>query len=231
MTIGILLCGDIPATLQAEFGPYSGMIRRLLGSRSATVFDVQNGQLPRSISTCEAYVITGSSAGVYDGLPWINDLMAFLRNARGGSKLIGICFGHQAMAQAFGGSVIKSPKGWGIGLHRYELHARPRWMDDDAAVAVPASHQDQVVTLPSDSRVIATSEFTPYAGLDYGGAISFQFHPEFSPAFATALIEANRDRYGALATSAIQSHFEPDDCARIGRWIGRFLDSGEAPRD
>jgi GMP synthase-like glutamine amidotransferase len=232
MTIGILLCGDIPATLQAEFGPYSGMIRRLLGSRSATVFDVQNGQLPRSISTCEAYVITGSSAGVYDGLPWINDLMAFLRNARGGSKLIGICFGHQAMAQAFGGSVIKSPKGWGIGLHRYELHARPRWMDDDAAVvAVPASHQDQVVTLPSDSRVIATSEFTPYAGLDYGGAISFQFHPEFSPAFATALIEANRDRYGALATSAIQSHFEPDDCARIGRWIGRFLDFGEAPRD
>src|SRR4029077_18732242 len=193
MTIGILLCGDIPATLQAEFRPYSGMIRRLLGSRSAAVFDVQNGRLPRSLSTCEAYVITGSDAGVYDGLPWIDDLMVFLRNARGGSKLIGICFGHQAMAQAFGGCVIKSPKGWGIGLHRYELQARPCWIDDAAAVAVPASHQDQVVTLPSDARVIATSEFTPYAGLDYGGAISFQFHPEFSPAFATALIEARSE--------------------------------------
>ena len=175
--------------------------------------------------------ITGSDAGVYDGLPWINDLMVFLRNARRSSKLIGICFGHQVMAQAFGSSVIKSPKGWGIGLHRYELHARPYWMDDAAAVAVPASHQDQVVTLPSDARVIASSEFTPYAGLDYGGAISFQFHPEFSPAFATALIEANRDRYGALATSAIQSHLEPDDCARVGRWIGRFLDFDEAPHD
>lgn len=116
MTIGILLCGDIPATLQADFGPYSGMIRRLLGSRSATVFNVQNGQLPRSISDCEAYVITGSAAGVYDGQRWINDLMTFLRSARrGDSKLIGICFGHQAMAKAFGGSVIKSPKGWGIG--------------------------------------------------------------------------------------------------------------------
>jgi GMP synthase-like glutamine amidotransferase len=232
MTIGILLCGDIPATLQADFGPYSGMIRRLLGSRSATVFDVQNGQLPRSISDCEAYVITGSAAGVYDGQRWINDLMTFLRSARrGDSKLIGICFGHQAMAQAFGGSVIKSPKGWGIGLHRYELRARPYWIDDDAAVAVPASHQDQVVTLPSDARVIASSEFTPYAGLDYGGAISFQFHPEFSHEFATALIEANRDRYGPLAASAIQSHLEPDDCARVGRWIGRFLGFDEAPRD
>ena len=98
------------------------------------------------------------------------------------------------------------------------------------AVAAPASHQDQVVTLPSDARVIASSEFTPYAALDYGGAISFQFHPEFSPAFATALIEANRERYGALASSAIQSHSEPDDCARVGRWIGGFLDFDEAPR-
>jgi GMP synthase-like glutamine amidotransferase len=231
MTIGILLCGDIPATLHAEFGPYSGMIRRLLGSRSASVFDVQNGQLPRSVSSCEAYVITGSRAGVYDGLPWINDLMAFLQNARHRSKLIGICFGHQVMAQAFGGSVIKSPKGWGIGLHHYELQARPDWMDDAPAIAAPASHQDQVVTLPSDARVIASSEFTPYAGLDYGGAISFQFHPEFSRTFAAALIEATRDRYGALASSAIQSHSEPDDCARVGRWIGRFVDFYEAPRD
>ena len=226
MTIGILLCGDFSATLQAEFGSYSSMVRKLLGSRSAAVFDVRKGQLPGLTSACEAYVITGSSAGVYDDLPWIKDLMAFLRNARGRSKLIGICFGHQAMAQAFGGSVLKSPKGWGIGLHRYELPARRRWMDDAAAVAVPASHQDQVVTLPSDGRVIARSDFTPYAGLDYGDAISFQFHPEFSPAFATALIEASRDRYEALATSAIQSHLQPDDCARVGRWIGRFLDSG-----
>ena len=144
-----------------------------------------------------------------------------------GSKLIGICFGHQAMAQAFGGSVIKSPKGWGIGLHRYELPARPDWMDDAAAVAAPASHQDQVVTLPSDARVIASSAFTPHAGLDYGDAISFQFHPEFSRAFAAALIEAKRERYPDLAASAIQSHSQPDDCARVGRWIGCFLDSGE----
>jgi GMP synthase-like glutamine amidotransferase len=112
MTIGILLCGDFPATLQAEFGSYSSMVRKLLGSRSAAVFDVREHQLPRSISACEAYVITGSSAGVYDDLPWITDLMGFLRSARGRSKLIGICFGHQAMAQAFRGSAIKSPNGW-----------------------------------------------------------------------------------------------------------------------
>ena len=228
MTIGILLCGSFSETLEAEFGPYCGMIRRLLGSRSARVFDVRKRELPESTSACEAYVITGSSAGVYDDLPWIRDLIAFLRNARGRSKLIGICFGHQVMAQAFGGSAVKSPKGWGIGLHRYELPARPYWMDDAAAVAIPASHKDQVVALPSDVRVIASSAFTPYAGLDYGDAISFQFHPEFSRPFAAALIKAKRERYPDLVASAVQSHLQPDDCARVGRWIGRFLDSDEA---
>jgi GMP synthase-like glutamine amidotransferase len=129
MTIGILLCGSFPATLEAEFGAYSSMIRRLLGSRSATVFDVRRRQLPRSVSACEAYVITGSSAGVYDDLPWIRDLMAFLRNARGGSKLIGICFGHQVMAQAFGGSAVKSPKGWGMVFIATNCsHAHTGWM-------------------------------------------------------------------------------------------------------
>jgi hypothetical protein len=132
------------------------------------------------------------------------------------------------MAQAFGGSVIKSPKGWGIGLHRYELPARPHWMDGAAAVAAPASHQDQVVALPSDARVIASSAFTPYAGLDYGDGVSFQFHPEFSRAFAAALIEAKRERYPHLVALAVQSHLQPDDCARVGRWIGRFLDTGDA---
>jgi len=101
-------------------------------------------------------------------------------------------------------------------------------MDDVAAVAAPASHQDQVVTLPSDARVTASSAFTPYAGLDYGDAISFQFHPEFSCAFAAALIDAKRERYPDLVASAIQSHSQPDDCARVTRWIGRFLDSGNA---
>jgi GMP synthase-like glutamine amidotransferase len=131
------------------------------------------------------------------------------------------------MAQAFGGSAIKSPNGWGIGLHRYDLLARASWMDDSAAVAAPASHQDQVVSAPSDARVIASSAFTPYAGLYYGDAISFQFHPEFSRAFAAALIDSKRERYPDLVASAIQSHLQPDDCARVGRWIGRFLDSGE----
>jgi GMP synthase-like glutamine amidotransferase len=104
------------------------------------------------------------------------------------------------------------------------LRGHPGWMIPPLSPL--ASHQDQVVSVPSDARVIASSAFTPYAGLDYGDAISFQFHPEFTRAFAAALIDAKRERYPDLAASAIQSHLKPDDCARVGRWISRFRDSG-----
>jgi GMP synthase-like glutamine amidotransferase len=172
-------------------------------------------------------VLTGSAAGVYDDLPWIADLIRFLRQVRGRARLVGICFGHQAMAEAFGGAVIKSPKGWGVGLQRYDVQHRAGWMDGPAPVHVPASHQDQVVVRPPGARVVASNAFTPYAGLDYGDAISFQFHPEFEPEFAAALIEARRERYGALAEPAIASYGEPNDCARVSQWIGRFLDAPE----
>lgn len=225
MTIGILECGVPPEALRPRFGGYGDMVRRLLGpEREAVTFDVADGALPASATDCDAYVLTGSPAGVYDDLPWIAGLIGFLRQARGKARLVGICFGHQAMAEAFGGAVVKSPKGWGVGLHRYEVQHRAPWMDDAARIDAPASHQDQVVTCPPDARVTAASVFTPYAGLDYGDAISFQFHPEFTPDFAAALIAERPDRYGALAGPAIASHARPDDCARVGRWIGRFLD-------
>src|SRR3546814_20568603 len=118
------------------------MVRRLLGYGHAfTTYDVARAELPAIPETQDAYVITGSPAGVYDGLPWIMRLIEWLREAKGRTKLVGICFGHQVMAQAFGGNVAKADKGWGIGLHRYAVHERASWMDDAASFAIPVSHQ------------------------------------------------------------------------------------------
>ena len=225
-TVGILECGAPPDALVPRFGTYGAMVKRLLGpDRDTVTFDVTSGELPASATECRGYVLTGSPAGVYEDLPWIAGLIRFLQQARGRTRLVGLCFGHQAMARAFGADVIKSPKGWSIGLHGYEVRERAPWMDDAAKIRLPASHQDQVVTCPPRARVTAASAFTPNAGLDYGDAISFQFHPEFSPEFGRALIEARRDRYGALADPALDSYGQPNDCARVGQWIRRFLDA------
>jgi GMP synthase-like glutamine amidotransferase len=226
MKIGILQCGAIPPDLAAEHGPYGEMMRRLVPpGRDALVHDVTTGVMPASATACDAWMLTGSAAGVYDDLPWIAPLKDFLREARGRTKLVGICFGHQIMAEAFGGRVVKSPKGWGIGLHRYEVREQAAWMEDAAPVCVPASHQDQVVELPPGARVTIASDFTPYAGLDYGDAISFQCYPEFAPGFCVALLQSRRAIYGVGTDTAVESLAAPNDSPRMATWINCFLES------
>jgi GMP synthase-like glutamine amidotransferase len=226
MTIGILETGFPPRALQPQFGTYADMMRTMLGpDREYRVYNVMQGELPSHPAECATYVITGSSAGVYDDLPWIPPLLDFLRAARGRAKMIGVCFGHQALAMAFGGKVEKSPKGWGLGMHRYEIVAPPPAMREPRAFAIPAFHQDQVVTLPPGAVVLAASEFTPYASLGYeGGIVSVQGHPEFSIPFSAALIKEQQALYGEAAAPALLSLLQPSDGDRAAEWLSHFLD-------
>ena len=203
------------------------MFERLLGPGfEAEKFDVAAGELPEPAAH-GAYLITGSPAGVYDPLPWIAPLEQFIREAKD-AKMVGICFGHQVMAETLGGHVEKSDKGWGTGLHRYAIVRNEPWMNGETSIAVPASHQDQVVVQPPSTEIVAASAFTPYAALAWTDrpAISFQFHPEFSPAFAKALIEK---RYDVVPDpeAAIASLDAPNDNARVAGWIRHFLNNGD----
>lgn len=226
MKVAILETGRPPAALVELFGDYPAMFRRMLGPGFAIDrFDVTSGELPEYPAAYDAYLITGSPAGVYDALPWIEPLKDFLR-ATTDRKLVGVCFGHQIMAEAFGGRVEKSDKGWGIGLQRYEIVRVEPWMDEVPTIAVPVSHQDQIVTQPPNTEVIALSLFTPFAALSWTDrpAISVQFHPEFEPAYAKALIAARRDNMPD-PDAAIASLDQPNDNARVADWIRRFLRS------
>ena len=228
MKVAILETGRPPGTLADQFGTYPDMFARLLGAGfEIEIFDVQAGALPEA-NMHAAYLITGSPAGVYDPLPWIDPLQRFIRSA-GDSKMIGICFGHQVMAEALGGHVEKSDKGWGAGLHRYAIVRSEPWIDSAGTIAAPASHQDQVVDQPPNTDVVAASDFTPLAALAWTDrpAISFQFHPEFSPAFAKALIAQRFDTV-SNPDAAIASLDAPNDNARVGQWIRNFLNGETA---
>jgi GMP synthase-like glutamine amidotransferase len=226
--IAILETGAPPPALAARHGDYPAMFRDLLGQGFAfETFDVLAGEWPDA-ETVDATIITGSSAGVYEDDAWIAELLGWIRAARGRTRLVGICFGHQAMAEALGGRVEKSERGWGVGLHRYEVLSTEPWMlPAAAALAIPASHQDQVVEKPAEARVVLRSAFTPFAGLAWGeDAISFQAHPEFTPAFATDLTAGRHDRIDpVLVGRAVDSLKAPDDRAVLGQWIQAFIRS------
>jgi GMP synthase-like glutamine amidotransferase len=230
-TVGILVTGVLPPHLAERHGAYDAMMGRLIGEGFGTrSYDVRSGELPDRPEDHPAYLITGSSAGVYDDLPWIASLQAFIRAAHGRAKLIGICFGHQVMAEALGGRVEKSPKGWGLGLHSYDIVCALPWMDAEPRLAAVASHQDQVVAAPPGATVLAASPFTPFAALSYAGgrSISLQFHPEFSTDLGADLVELQRPKLPeGAAERAHASLAEASDADRVAGWLRRFIGGSE----
>jgi GMP synthase-like glutamine amidotransferase len=224
--VAILETGQPPAALKDRFGDYPSMFGALLGDGFAVErFDVQAGAPPAS-EGFDGVLITGSPAGVYEDDPWIGRLLAWIAAVRGRTRLVGVCFGHQAMAQALGGRVEKSDRGWGVGLHQYDVASAERWMEPAlATVAIPVSHQDQVVEKPAEARVLIRSAFAPFAGLAWGeDAISFQCHPEFSPEFAGALVDGRRGRIeDGVVEAALESLRQPNDREAMSAWIRGFL--------
>ncbi len=228
MRIAILEPGAPPADLIGRFGSYGAMVTAMLGAGFETeLFDVQAGDYPAA-GVHQGYVITGSAAGVYDPDPWIPDLKAWVRDTAGAAPMLGICFGHQLMAEAFGGQVVKSPKGWGVGLDSYTLNTTAPWMEAETrTMTLPVSHQDQVIEVGPGAQLLGGSDFCPFGFLAWPDlrAVSLQPHPEFDPAYAEALIVTRRD--GPLtaehADRAIASLRAPNDNAVVAGWLRRFL--------
>jgi len=164
---------------------------------------------------------------VYDDKPWIATLMEFVRELdRRRKKLVGICFGHQLVAQALGGRTEKSPKGWGVGLHTHRFNTAPSWHDDAGAdLDILVSHQDQVVTNAAGARVLASSEFCENAVCQIGEHIlTFQGHPEFVPAYSREIMEFRREAIGEDVYRAGMASLDvPPQGERVARWILNFL--------
>lgn len=230
--VTIIETGLVGARNRGLHGSYPQMFERMIGAADPSVtFDtvsIPAGEKLPDAGQLEAILITGSSAGVYDGFDWIAPLEDFVRAAHDAKvPMVGVCFGHQLIAQALGGTARKSEKGWGIGRHVYDI-APGTGIVEGPRIALAASHQDQVITPPSGAKTILSSDFTEHAGLLYAGGttLSVQPHPEFSVGYALACCEIAGSKGGApdgLVAAAKASLSEPLESARLGGAITRFL--------
>lgn len=232
MELTIIQTGAVSQALAGTFMPYPKMFEAMFDATghdfTYDVVPVFAGAPLPDPAGLEGIVITGSAAGVYDTYSWLAPLRAFIRDAYSKkTSMLGICFGHQIMADALGGGVHKSDKGWGLGRHSYELVARPPFMADaPSQFAVACSHQDQVIVAPPEGQVILASPFTPIAGLVYenGAALSFQPHPEFSDAYADALVTLRRGvAPDAVIEAAHASFAKPSQSAAMAQGIAQFF--------
>lgn len=233
MQIGILQTGTVPVDLSDRYPSYEAMFGALLTAADPG-FTTRNWnineamEIPASPAEADGWIITGSRHGVYEDLPWIAPLKTFLQQAHAArAPIVGICFGHQILAEALGGQVVKSDKGWGCGIQHYTVRDRRAWMDEDKpSLSIQAMHQDQVVQLPPGAEVIVESPFCPYAGLAYGEtAMSVQPHPEFDAGFERALLTTRRGSVipQAVADAALAAVDGPTDSAIFGRWMTNFF--------
>jgi len=239
MHLGILQCGHVPEEVAATDGPYETLIGNLFAHRgfTQTLWSVVDGDFPPGPDAADGWLVTGSKHGAYENHAWIPPLEQLIRDIQAAEKpLVGICFGHQIIADALGGEVVKSDRGWGLGLHRYKMAEPTAWMGDATAeqpLRLHAVHQDQVVSVPPGARVLAASEFCPNAILAYGDTVfTVQPHPEFEASFVGELI---RERLSGTVPPAVIAAAKgglggETDNSRLARWIVGFLRHAAAAR-
>jgi GMP synthase-like glutamine amidotransferase len=221
MRIGILTTGHVADALRPTYGGYADMFQNLLAGQGFTFrnFNVVDMEFPTSPQDCDGWLLTGSRHGAYEGHPFIPPLEDFIRAAFAAAiPMVGICFGHQIIAQALGGRVEKFAGGWAVGRQEYDWGGQ--------TVALNAWHQDQVVQAPPGAEVCASNDFCANAALVYDNRIfTVQAHPEFHQPFMGDLIE-KRGRGlvpDPLLDAALARTGATIDDAKLAQRIGNFF--------
>lgn len=228
MKAALLLCDHVSTPYQAQFGDYTNMFADLFPELNFDYYDVINGQYPQNLEEYDVYMATGSRHSAYEDLEWIHRLKAIIREIYQRKQcFVGFCFGHQLLGEALGGKVEKSPKGWCVGVHEFELKQSADWMrPNQDPINLLMMCQDQVLVLPEGAKVLAGNDHCPVGMFQIGHTmLGVQAHPEFSKAYDRLLMELRVDRMGEkVVQEGIESLNKEVHRQVIRDWVIKFCE-------
>lgn len=230
LAAGLFICDHVSPEMQKEFGDYPDMFADLFPEFEWKLYDVINGHFPKNINECEIYMATGSRHSVYENIDWINRTKELIREIYIQDKyFIGICFGHQLLGAAMGGEVEKSPNGWCVGVHEFNVSEKRKWMSPFfKKINLLMMCQDQVLELPKEAIRLAGNKLCPNGMIQVGEKmLGIQAHPEFSKRYDGYLMELRKEKIGGETVgSGMKSMSMEVDKEIIRNWILRFLEIG-----
>lgn len=217
--INILLCDTFPGRLPDFIPNYESLFMDLFAAIGEQVtyriYQTWQGELPQDINTDEVYLVPGSLDSAYSDKPWIVALLKWIERAYAlGARLMGVCFGHQAIALALGGTVEPYEGGFGAGVRASQvLDDQMKSYFHNGKMHLLYSHHDQVMNLPPGAVRCATSDFCRNESFRIGHqVVTFQGHPEFTVAYSRhLLLNCCDDVEQSVRVNALNSleHLEP----------------------
>ena len=237
--IAILLTNNDTSEFAQHF-PHDGdkvvqLLQTLRPEWQLTVVPVMEGIFPSGVKDFDAYIITGSPASVNDeSLPWVGQLLTFIRAVDAARQpLIGLCFGHQAVARALGGQVARHAAGWGLGTAATNWQSICPWMQPaQSTTTLMAAHNEQVTRMPDGAECLGGSDLCPIGSMQIGQHIwTTQYHPEMPLVFMLALLGYLADKLDthtmARAHASLQ---QAADVPLFGQWMAQFIEHARNTR-
>jgi len=226
MKTALLVCDHVLPQFQKGHGAYPEMFANLFPELDLVSRFVCDGDFP-DVEDFDAYIISGSRYSVYDDKPWIKELKHFTQDLYNSKKkVLGVCFGHQMIAEALGGKVLKGRNGFMIGVHEFEYLKKELWMEPfQANYNMLMLCQDQVRQLPSNAQVLSKSSDCPVAMFSVGDYfLGVQGHPEFTREYNRVVIESRTEQIGQKKINfAIQSFKKEPDTELLRDYLMGFL--------